>query len=116
MTRTTVNFSIRVNEKLYNRGEYLKSKHPKTISHSRIYAAGLKSIIEAAENRGEIVPEDPYAEIIATAQDARAELDKEIEELIARQKKHTGQISRTLAGSSRRTVTLSDGTVAVSVE
>jgi hypothetical protein len=100
MTRTTVNFSVRVNEKLYNRGEYLRAKHPRTVSHSRIYAAGLKSILADAESRGEYVPEDPYAEIIAFEEAARADLDIEIAELKTRQKKHLVQASRTLAGAA----------------
>jgi hypothetical protein len=98
MSKTDV-YSVRVDIRLHAIGAILIRRHPRTLSHSWIYAEGLKTIIAAAIEQGENIPDDPIGEILKINKKALAELQAETDALTNLQKKHQEQASRTLAGS-----------------
>lgn len=101
MGKTDV-YSVRVDTRLHAIGKVLIDRHPRTLSHSWIYAAGLKTTIEAAIDRGETIPDDPVGEILNIMEADLATLQAERDNLAALQKKYKEQASRTLAGQSLR--------------
>lgn len=52
-SRPTIVFSVRIDEILYQTGELLKGRHPHTLSQSKIYFAGLKSVITSLVEKGD---------------------------------------------------------------
>lgn len=100
VSRRTIVSSVRINENLYQTGELLKAKHPKYLSQSWIYAAGLKTIIEEFIEKGEHVPEDAIGALIELRQSEIDKLYGEIQELQELQKRQCARASNTLAGSN----------------
>jgi hypothetical protein len=96
--RTTVS-SVRIDEKLYQTGELLKARHPHYLSQSRIYAAGLKAIIEEFKEKGEQIPEDVIGALIDLRQSEIDSLEQEKRDLQDLQVQQSTRVSRTLAGN-----------------
>lgn len=95
-SRRTIVSSVRIDEKLYQTGELLKARHPHYLSQSRIYAAGLKAIIEEFKEKGEQIPEDVIGALIDLRQYEIDSLEQEKHNLQALQMKQSKQ---TLTGS-----------------
>lgn len=97
MGKTDV-YSVRLDTRLHAIGKVLISRHPRTLSHSRIYASGLKVTIDAAIEKGENIPDDPIGEILKINEESILELQDEADSLNDLRKKHQERASRTLAG------------------
>jgi len=117
--RSTVVFSVRIDEGLYQKGEFLKSRHPRTLSQSRIYFAGLESVIATLIEKGENLPEDVIVAMIKYRQDEIDALSQEIKNLRELEQKQVARAGKTHgspAGSYRikpgyRVKIAEDGTV-----
>jgi len=118
-SRSTVVFSIRIDDGLYRTGEFLKSRHPRTLTQSRIYFAGLESVIATLIEKGENLPEDVIGTMIKYRQDEIDALSQEVEDLRDLQQKQVAREGKTLAGPvgsykvkpGYRVVTTEDGVI-----
>ncbi len=96
-SRPTIVFSVRIDEILYQTGELLKGRHPHTLSQSKIYFAGLKSVITSLVEKGDQIPEDVIGALVNYRQDEVDALSQEIEDLRDLQKKHVPKAASTFA-------------------
>ncbi len=118
-SRSTVVFSVRIDDRLYRTGEFLKSRHPRTLTQSRIYFAGLESVIATLIEKGENLPEDVIGAMIKYRQDEIDALSQEVEDLRDLQQKQVARAGKTLAGPvgsykvkpGYRVVTTEDGVI-----
>ena len=88
-SRPTIVFSVRIDEILYQTGELLKGRHPHTLSESKIYFAGLKSVITSLVEKGDQIPEDVIGPWSIYRQDEVDALSQEIEEYSGTSKRNT---------------------------
>jgi len=97
-SQRTILSSVRINENLYQTGELLKERHPHMLSQSRIYYAGLKTIITELIEKGAQIPDDAIGALINLKKNEIEDLEQEIKNLMELQKKQVAVASRTLAG------------------
>lgn len=90
--------TIRCDDRLHAIADLLIKRHPKTLSHSWFYTEGLLKAIETAKNNGEILPDDPFTELIKINDEDMATLQENGDRLTKLQKEYHKQNSRTIAG------------------